>query len=175
MANCSEFLANFSDYVDRRADRRTARRLEVHLRRCGRCREVVAALRRGVGELVAAEEVVPSPFFRQRLAARLEREVRIGDPIQPTPTGLAAALLIGVALGLTLLEPLLTGGSDVPMVAEQTRTAGPFAASGLLAVRGGEPDFVPWVLPDVTLAFTHRPSLFSSHPRPSGTFALLAR
>lgn len=175
MADCPEFLTNLSDYVDRRLDRRVARRLETHLRHCGRCRAAVTALYRGVEELRAADDVAPSPFFRQRLAARLEREVRIGDPVQPTPTGLAAALLIGVALGLTLLEPLLPHDAPVPLLAERALVAAPFGTGGLTAVRSGDPDFVPWILPDVTLAFTHHAPVFSSTPRPSGSLALLER
>lgn len=177
MPDCSQFLAQFSDYLDGRLDRRVTRRVESHLRQCARCRAAVKALRHGVAELQAAGQVAPSPFFRERLAARLDQEVRIGDPVQPTSTGLAAALLIGAALGLTLLEPLLLSDRDVPLVADRTADTA-LAAFGSTLVRPAEqrePGFVPWVLPDVTLAFTHRDPPFSSQPKPAGTLALFTR
>ncbi|MEX0691235.1 MAG: zf-HC2 domain-containing protein [Gemmatimonadales bacterium] len=160
MAECSELLANMSDYLDGLLDRRVARRFEVHLTACPACRAQVAAWRRGVAALQDTAPVAPSPFFRERLAARLEREVRIGDPIQPTSAGFAAALLIGVAVGVVLLEPVLASPTEVPVVAERTPVSHPFA---------------PGELPDVTLAFTHEASPFSSSPTPAGTLALFAR
>ena len=174
MADCSEFLANLSEYVDGRLERRASRRLEVHLRRCGRCRSAVAALRRGVAELQAGDEVEPSPFFKAKLAERLQKEVRIGDPIQPTSAGLAAAVLIGVAVGLALLQPIIHRAADVPVVAERPQTTDPFDGTGIRVAAERDPDFLPWVFPDVTLAFTHARPVFSSHPRVVGTLALLA-
>jgi anti-sigma factor RsiW len=160
MAECSELLANLSDYLDGLLDRRVTRRFEVHLTACPACRARVAAWRRGVAALQDTDQVAPSPFFRARLAARLERQVRIGDPIQPTSAGFAAALLIGVAVGVLLLEPMLAGPAQVPVMAERTPVAHPFD---------------PGNLPDVTLAFTHEDSPFSSSPTPAGTLALFAR
>ena len=167
MPSCAEFLEHLSDYVDGRLDRRQARRFEVHLRRCDRCSRALGALRRGVAALRDADEIAPSPYFRQQLAERLAREVRIGDPIQPTSAGLAAALLIGAALGLTLMEPALEQ-ADIPLVAERAAAPPPFR-------RDTTPDTPAPEAPlpvDVTIGFSPAAPVFSSGHRPVGMLAL---
>jgi hypothetical protein len=106
-----------------------------------------------------AEEVEPSPGFRQRLSQRLGAEVAIGDPLVPTHAGLAAALLVATALGLIIYEGL-------------TRRAD---ASQPPVATGPAPAFQP-ALSNVTLpAFAHSTLEFHGSQAPFGSYTLFVR
>jgi hypothetical protein len=101
---CSEFLARYTDFRDGLvAAPRELRRFQRHLAQCLACRRYDAALRRGVEALHGAAPITPSAGFRRRLDARLARERAAGAAVPPR-AGVAAAMLVLVALSLLALE-----------------------------------------------------------------------
>lgn len=115
--HCPEFLDRYTEYRDGLVTAsRELRRFQRHLAACPRCREYDAAVRRGIIALHAASRIEPSVEFRRRLDARLrvERARLDGEPVLPIRLGLAAALLLAVALTLVLRETL----RQPPQVAE---------------------------------------------------------
>jgi anti-sigma factor RsiW len=101
---CQEFLDRYTEFRDGLiAAPRELRRFQRHLAQCPACRRYEAALRRGVTALQERETIAPSTDFRRRLDARLARE-RMRDEAVPARAGLAAAMLVLVALSLLVLE-----------------------------------------------------------------------
>ena len=101
---CAEFLDRYTDFRDGLITApRERRRWERHLMRCPACRRHDTAVRRGVLALRAADAIEPSPAFRRRLNARLERERRAAREV-PARAGVAAGLFVAAALALVALE-----------------------------------------------------------------------
>jgi anti-sigma factor RsiW len=144
---CSHFLDRYTDFRDGLITApRELRRFERHLATCAACRRYDITVRRGVLALQAAETIEPSPEFRRRLDARLERERRAASEV-PARAGIAAALFVAAALALVAWEgmrrpevarapvlppvpfpkPVVQGG--VPIVSFQDPRAGVFAAT----------------------------------------------
>jgi len=106
---CPEFLDRYTEYRDGLVTAsRELRRFQRHLAACPRCREYDTAVRRGIIALQTAVPIEPSVGFRRRLDARLrdERARMRGEPVMPIRLGLAAALLLAVALTVVLRETL---------------------------------------------------------------------
>lgn len=143
---CSQFLDRYTDFRDGLITApRELRRFERHLATCPACRRYDTAVRRGVLALQAARTIEPSPEFRRRLDARLERERRAASEV-PARAGIAAALFVAAALALVAWEgtrrpdlarvpalppvpfpkPVVQGG--VPIVSFQDPRASVFAA-----------------------------------------------
>jgi anti-sigma factor RsiW len=104
---CPEFLDRYTELRDGLVTaNRELRRFQRHLAACAECREYDAAVRRGVMALQASAEIAPSVGFRRRLDARLREErLRLaGEPVTPIRLGLAAALLVALAVTLVLRE-----------------------------------------------------------------------
>jgi len=112
--DCPEFLDRYTDFRDGLVtSSRELRRFQRHLVFCARCREYDTAVRRGVLALNAAERIEPSADFRRRLDARLRGErQRLGSEPVSIRIGVAAALLVAVALTLVLRE-----GTQRPAIA----------------------------------------------------------
>lgn len=101
---CQEFLDRYTEFRDGLiAAPRELRRFQRHLASCPACRRYDAALRRAVQALHASARIEPSAAFRPRLEARLARE-RGRAAAVPARAGLAAAMLVLVALALLVLE-----------------------------------------------------------------------
>jgi anti-sigma factor RsiW len=143
---CAEFFERYTDVRDGLITApRELRRFERHLALCAACRRYDTAVRRGVLALQAAGTIEPSPAFRRRLDARLERERRAAREV-PARAGIAAALFVAAALALVAWEgvhrpetaraptlppvpfpkPVVQGG--VPFVSFQDPRASVFAA-----------------------------------------------
>jgi anti-sigma factor RsiW len=104
--DCPEFLDRYTEFRDGLVtSSRELRRFQRHLAVCARCQEYDAAVRRGVRALHATRHIEPSADFRRRLDERLrgERERTAIEPVS-LRVGIAAALLIAVALTLVLRE-----------------------------------------------------------------------
>jgi predicted anti-sigma-YlaC factor YlaD len=115
--HCPEFLDRYTEYRDGLVTAsRELRRFQRHLAACPGCREYDATVRRGIMALQAAGQIEPSAGFRGRLDARLraERASMDGEPVLPIRLGLAAALLVAVALAFALRETM----REPPQVAE---------------------------------------------------------
>src|SRR5213594_751689 len=102
---CAEFLDRYTDFRDGLITApRELRRFGRHLVQCASCRRYDTAVRRGVLALQAgAESIEPSPEFRRRLDARLDRERRAAREV-PARAGIAAALFVAAALAMLALE-----------------------------------------------------------------------
>ncbi|HKW42468.1 MAG TPA: zf-HC2 domain-containing protein [Gemmatimonadales bacterium] len=101
---CAEFIERYTDVRDGLiTSPRELRRFERHLVMCPSCRRYDVAVRRGVLALQAAETIEPSPEFRRRLDARLERERRAAADV-PAQAGAAVALFVAAALALVAWE-----------------------------------------------------------------------
>jgi hypothetical protein len=97
---CAEFIERYTDVRDGLITTpRELRRFERHLALCATCRRYDTAVRRGVLALQAAETIEPSPDFRRRLDARLERERGAAREV-PARAGVAVALFVAAALAL---------------------------------------------------------------------------
>jgi len=117
--DCPEFLDRYTEFRDGLVtSSREVRRFQRHLAVCLRCREYDAAVRRGVLALHATRHIEPSADFRRRLDERLrgERERAGVEPVS-LRVGIAAALLVAVALTLVLREstqrPTMTAQAPV--------------------------------------------------------------
>lgn len=101
---CREFVDRYTEFRDGLITApRELRRFQRHLAQCAACRRYDVALRHAVQALHAAAAIEPSADFRRRLEARLERERVRGEAV-PARAGLAAAMLVLVALALLVLE-----------------------------------------------------------------------
>ena len=126
---CQEFLDRYTEFRDGLiAAPRELRRFQRHLVQCPACRRYDAALRRGVAALQGVETIEPSTAFRRRLDARLARERTRGAAV-PARAGLAAAMLVLVALSLLVLEvgrrPQLAQAPALPPAAFPKPVANP--------------------------------------------------
>ena len=102
---CAEFLHHYTDFRDGLITApRDVRRFARHLAQCPACQRYDAAVRRGVRALQAADPLHPSADFRSRLEGRLRREGLVAGPVLPARAGVAAALLVAVAIALVALE-----------------------------------------------------------------------
>jgi hypothetical protein len=151
---CAEFLDRYTDFRDGLITApRELRRCQRHLAHCVACRRYDTAVRRGVRALQAATEPIePSPDFRRRLDARLERERRAAREV-PARAGIAAALFIAAALALVARE----GVRHVPVA---HAPALPRVRFPKPVVQAGVP-FVSFQDP--------RASVFTGNPNPYGT------
>ncbi len=125
---CTEFLDRYTEFRDGLiAAPRELRRFQRHLAQCPTCRRYDTALRCGVAALQGVETIEPSTDFRLRLEARLARErTRIAEV--PARAGLAAAMLVLVALSLLVLEvgrPQLAQAPALPPAAFPKPVANP--------------------------------------------------
>jgi predicted anti-sigma-YlaC factor YlaD len=103
---CAEFIERYTDVRDGLITTpRELRRFERHLALCPSCRRYDTAVRRGVLALQAAETIEPSPDFRRRLEARLERERRPAADVR-TRAGVSVALFVAAALALVAWEAM---------------------------------------------------------------------
>jgi len=101
---CADFLDRYTDFRDGLITvRRELQACERHLAHCAACRRYDAAVRQGVLALRTAERIEPSPDFRRRLEARLERERRRAGEV-PASARIAAALFLAAALALVVRE-----------------------------------------------------------------------
>jgi hypothetical protein len=126
---CQEFLDRYTEFRDGLvAAPRELRRFQRHLVQCAACRRYDAALRHGVAALRDVETMEPSTDFRRRLDARLARE-RAGAAAVPASAGLAAAMLVLVALSLLVVEarrrPQLAQALPLPPAAFPKPVANP--------------------------------------------------
>lgn len=120
--DCAQFLNRYTDFRDGLISApRERRSFERHLACCTRCRAYDAAVRVGVQALQSTETVLPSSDFRWRLERRLEHERAATGPVLAGRAGVAAALLVAVALSLLALEgvvrrPQMARVRDLPAV-----------------------------------------------------------
>jgi hypothetical protein len=150
---CPEFLERYTEYRDGLVTApRELRRFQRHLVQCVACCEYDAALRRAVSALHDVPTIQPSADFRRRLDARLARERTRSDAV-PARAGLAAAMLVLVALSLLVLElgrrPQLAQAPALPPAAFPK----PVANAGLPIVTFQDP----------------RASVVAGNPYPYGT------
>jgi len=111
---CAEFLNRYTEFRDGLITApRELRRFERHLAQCPTCRRYDTAVRRGVLALQAAETIEPSPGFRRRLDARLERERRASVEVR-AGAGVAAGLFLAAAIALLALEARRPEVASVP-------------------------------------------------------------
>jgi len=126
---CTEFLNRYTEFRDGLiAAPRELQRFQRHLAQCPTCRRYDTALRCGVAALQGVETIEPSTDFRLRLEARLACErTRIAEV--PARAGLAAAMLVLVALSLLVLEvgrrPQLAQAPALPPAAFPKPVANP--------------------------------------------------
>ena len=148
---CAGFLDRYTDFRDGLITvPRELQRCERHLALCAACRRYDAAVRRGVLALQTAERIEPSPAFRRRLDARLERERRRTGEV-PASARIAAALFIAAALALVARE----GMRHPQAAAAPILPAVPFPAP---VVRAGVP---------VVSFQDPRASVFAAKPSPA--------
>jgi hypothetical protein len=97
---CSEFIHRYTEFRDGLVTSpRVLRGFTRHLAQCAACRAFDATVQHGVGTLLSAQAIEPSPEFRQRLDARLARERELlAAPAHPARLGVAAALFLAVAV-----------------------------------------------------------------------------
>jgi len=150
---CAEFLDRYTEFHDGLITApRELGRFERHLAECPSCRRYDTALRRGVLALRAAERIEPSPDFRRRLEARLERERRASVEVR-AGAGIAAALFVAAAIALLALEgtrrPEVASAPTLPPVPFPK----PVASAGVPFVSFQDP----------------RASVVSGNPYPYGT------
>ena len=150
---CPEFLERYTEFRDGLINApRELRRFQRHLVQCASCRGYDAALRRAVSALHQAPAIEPSADFRRRLDARLARERSRADAV-PVHAGVAAALLVIVAVSLLALEvgrrPRLAQAPALPPAAFPK----PVANAGLPLVTFQDP----------------RASVVAGNPYPYGT------
>jgi anti-sigma factor RsiW len=126
---CKEFVERHTEYRDGLiTSPRELRRFARHLAHCPACRNYDARVRHGVQALHSATTIALSADFRQRLDARLAVERRKVRPV-PARAGVAAAMLVLVALALLVLEvarrPRVTRAPELPPVAFPKPVANP--------------------------------------------------
>ena len=126
---CKEFLNRYTEFRDGLiAAPRELRRFQRHLAQCPVCRRYDASLRHGVAALQGVETIEPSTDFRRRLEVRLAHE-RASAAAVPARAGLAAAMLVLVALSLLVLEagrrPQLAQAPALPPAAFPKPVANP--------------------------------------------------
>lgn len=112
--SCSEFMDDFSAFVDGVASASVAAAAEAHLASCERCRRYEEIYRRGVRLLRSFPDVAVDDHFRPELEVRLRRDTaaaleRLGTrpPASNSPLALVlgmAVILVGVAWVPFLLE-----------------------------------------------------------------------
>jgi hypothetical protein len=154
--DCPQFLDRYTEFRDGLVtSSRELRSFQRHLVLCARCREYDSAVRRGVLALHASQRIEPSPDFRRRLDERLrsERE-RLGAEPVSVRVGIAAALLLAVALTLVLRE-----SAQRPAVVARTPALPPVAFPKPVANAG-----VPYVLFQ-----DPRATVLHGNPHPYGT------
>jgi len=150
---CAEFLDRYTEFHDGLITAPPElRRFERHLAKCPTCRRYDTAVRRGVLALQAAERIEPSPDFRRRLDARLERERGASAEVR-AGAGVAAALFVAAAIALLALE----GTREAEVASAPTLPPVPFpkpvASAGVPFVSFQDP----------------RASVVSGNPNPYGT------
>lgn len=154
--DCPEFLDRYTDFRDGLVtSSREVRRFQRHLVICARCRDYDAALRRGVQALHTTAHIEPSSDFRRRLDARLQQE-REQAGVEPVSlrVGVAAAILVAVALALVLRE-----GTQRPLAAAHSPVLPPVTFPKPIANAG---------VPYVTFQ-DPRASVLAGNPNPYGT------
>jgi anti-sigma factor RsiW len=103
--NCREFLESYSDFRDGLLSDGVRRRMSRHLSSCSACARFNASVRHGVYSLRrAAEDLTPSPEFRDRLRARIAAGAHPAEPVSPGAAGLAALLMLAAAVALLVNE-----------------------------------------------------------------------
>lgn len=143
---------------------------ERHLDTCDRCRDEVAALREGAGELAyAAEGVEPPAELRDRIlaAARAESRTATVVPMRRRwvfpATALAAVAAACLALGLGLWANSLRGGTTERVV--------PMDGGGSLVIEGDRATLVACV-EEPPVGKTYEAWVIEGdEPRPAGLFA----
>jgi len=136
---CAEFLDRYTDFRDGLiSERRELQRCEHHLAHCAACRRYDAAVRQGVLALQTAERIEPSPTFRRRLEARLERERRRSGEV-PASARIAAALFLAAALALVAREGLRRPQTAVAPVLPPVPFPTPVVRAGVPVVSFQDP------------------------------------
>ncbi len=149
---CADFLDRYTDFRDGLIpERRELQRCEHHLAHCAACRRYDAAVRQGVLALQRAERIEPSPAFRRRLEARLERERRRSGEV-PASARIAAALFIAAALALVAREGLRHPQTAAAPVLPAVPFPTPVVRAGVPVVSFQDP----------------RASVFAAKPSPAG-------
>ena len=150
---CSEFLERHSDFRDGLITApRELRRFARHIADCESCRRYDATVSQAVKVLHSASPISPSPSFRERLDARLERERR-KRAIPPARAGISAALLLVACVALFVIELVRGPGVDTAQVLQPAAFPKPVVNAGLPFVSFQDP----------------RASVVNGNPYPYGT------
>jgi anti-sigma factor RsiW len=150
---CSEFLERHSDYRDGLITApRELRRFARHMAHCESCRRYDATVSQAVKVLHAASPISPSPDFRKRLDARLERERR-QRPRPPARAGISAALLLLAGVALLVFELGRRPSGDTAQLLPPAAFPKPVISAGLPFVSFQDP----------------RASVVNGNPYPYGT------
>jgi anti-sigma-K factor RskA len=143
---------------------------ERHLDTCDRCRDEVAALREGAGELAyAAEGVEPPAELRGRILAAARAEPRTATVVPMRrrwlfpATALAAVAAACLALGLGLWANSLRGGTTERVV--------PMDGGGSLVIEGDRATLVACVDEPPAGKTYEAWVIEGDEPRPAGLFA----
>jgi anti-sigma factor RsiW len=114
---CSDFIRNFSDYIDGKGDAGLCGTAERHLDGCVDCRRYVEVFERGRGLLRGFPELEVSDDFRPRLRHRIyhiEDRAAIEASSGSAATA-ATALAMAVLVVLAAWSPMMTGSPSVDL------------------------------------------------------------
>ncbi|MBI4500191.1 MAG: hypothetical protein HY700_03425, partial [Gemmatimonadetes bacterium] len=174
--NCSEFLRSYSEYRDGLIiDAGALRQIRLHIAHCAPCYRYDESVRRGVRAL---GEIDPSPDFRRRLIARVNRnETEPMEPIGPGAASVAAALMLAAAVALVIYS---RRGNElnrpVPVAAATVDTvtmSGPERAFPLVVANPGVPFVTFTDLPSSSFHVVGSTQFHSQGDIPLGTWANL--
>jgi len=106
---CRDFGKRMSEYMDGQLDDAERADFDAHLRDCPACASELASARKLEDEARRATAAAPAPGLESRVLGLLDSGAGIPDrPAHPAPrsfrfpTGLAAGILVGVALGFVI-------------------------------------------------------------------------
>lgn len=144
---CSEFLDQYSEFIDHRLSLPAVARVRQHLRECDGCARYHRVMTRGRGALDELPYVEPSADFyvdlRKRLASERREEGLVPDRRSDGP-GVLVALGVAAALVGIVWSPLLESG-EPPVIELPAMTAkAPEPAWGL---RRGDAVLTPTFTP----------------------------
>lgn len=114
---CSDFIRNFSDYIDGKGDSGLREKAERHLDGCADCSRYVDVFERGRRLLRGFPEVEVSDDFRPRLRHRIYHiEDRAAlEASSGSAATAATALAMAVLVVLAAWSPMMTGNPSVDL------------------------------------------------------------
>jgi anti-sigma factor RsiW len=144
--DCSEFIANFTDYFDGTAPSSQVRAMEGHLSTCDSCRRYRDVFEHGSSLLQSLPPAQLQEDFGPRLQHRLyhvQEERSLSDHVT---SGAPALTVLGIAVLLTAVAwaPLLRGSAPLveldPIVVDRAPLRLQLTPAGLIRVPRSEPE-----------------------------------